>query len=42
VAFAAVPAPPVLKFVVISVLGVPACFTAGYTLTRVPVVRRVF
>ncbi|HEY7488870.1 MAG TPA: acyltransferase family protein [Streptosporangiaceae bacterium] len=41
VVFAAVVLPPVLKFVVISVAGVPACFAVGYGLTRVPGISKV-
>jgi hypothetical protein len=40
VAFATVALPPVMKFVVISMAGVPACFGAGYGLTRLPILSR--
>jgi hypothetical protein len=41
VAFGPVALLPELKFLVISAAGVPACFAAGYALTRMPVVSRV-
>jgi peptidoglycan/LPS O-acetylase OafA/YrhL len=40
-AFRPVPLPPELKFLVVSVVGVPVCFVVGYAVTRVPGVGRV-
>jgi len=36
-----VPAAPEVKFVVVSVIGVVACFLVGYAVTRLPYVRRI-
>jgi hypothetical protein len=41
VILAPVPLPPELKFVVVSLLGVTACFTVGYAMTRVPGVSKI-
>jgi glucans biosynthesis protein C len=41
VTLAPLPLPPELKFVLVSLLGVTACFTVGYALTRVPGVSRI-
>jgi hypothetical protein len=41
VAFAAVPLGAPIKFLVVSAVGVPACFATGYGLTRVPGVSSV-
>ncbi|HEU4544253.1 MAG TPA: hypothetical protein VFR23_24190 [Jiangellaceae bacterium] len=42
VLFAVVPLAAPLKFVVIAAVGVPACYAAGYGLTRLPGVSKVF
>jgi peptidoglycan/LPS O-acetylase OafA/YrhL len=39
--FAGVPLPAEVKFVVVAAAAVPACFAAGYGLTRLPGVSRV-
>lgn len=41
VLFAPLPLPPEVKFVLVSLLGVAACFTVGYAVTRVPGVAKV-
>jgi glucan biosynthesis protein C len=41
VAFASVALPPEIKFVLVAVAGVAACFTAGYALTAVPGISKV-
>jgi glucan biosynthesis protein C len=41
VTFAAAPLAPEAKFVLVATAGVAACFTAGYTLTRVPGISKV-
>lgn len=40
-AFRVVPLGPEVKFVLVAAVAVPACFTVGYALTRLPLVRRV-
>jgi glucan biosynthesis protein C len=35
------PLPPTLKFLVVAAVGVPAAFTTGYALTRIPGLRRI-
>lgn len=40
-AFRLVPLGPEVKFVLVAVVAVPVCFTVGYALTRLPLVRRV-
>ena len=41
VLFAWVALAPEMKFVLVAVAGVAACFTAGYALTRVPGIAKV-
>jgi hypothetical protein len=41
VLFSVVPFSPELKFVVVSALAVPACFAAGFALTRLPGLRQI-
>ena len=41
VLFAVVPLAPELEFVVVSAVGVPACFVAGHAVRRLPDVSRV-
>jgi glucans biosynthesis protein C len=41
VVFAVVALPPVMKFLMVSAVGVPACFAVGYGLTRLPGISRV-
>jgi hypothetical protein len=41
VAFAWVALAPEIKFILVAVAGVAACFTAGYALTRVPGIAKV-
>jgi len=40
VAFASVPLAPEIKFLLVATVGVAACFTAGYALTRAPGISR--
>jgi hypothetical protein len=42
VLFAVVPLAAPLKFVVVAALAVPVCYAAGYGLTQVPGLSRVF
>ena len=39
--FSSVPLGPGIKFVLVATVGVPACFTVGYALTRLPGVSKV-
>jgi hypothetical protein len=41
VVFAWVTLAPEIKFILVAVAGVAACFTAGYALTRVPGIAKV-
>jgi hypothetical protein len=40
--FAPVPLTPEIKFVLVAAAAVPACFTVGYALTRLPGLSKVF
>lgn len=41
-AFGVVALAPVVKFVVVAAVAIPVCFSIGYGITRLPVLRRVF